>query len=109
LLQGVLTSTNPSSWPLTADDSPEQCIDALSAITELLGRADRVDLCIAFARAQTWIHALVLGVETIDQLRRNFSYFEQRPLTLEELTLVTARVPRVSATLLDPARWVPNG
>lgn len=108
LLQGVLTSTTASSWPVTDGDSPMQCIDALSAITELLGRKDRVDLCIAFVRAQTWIHGLVLGVETIEQLRRNIFYFEQQPLTSDEATLVAARIPRVSTTLLDPARWGSN-
>ena len=105
-LQGILVSDR-SRWPAFAVRSglADRAITALEGLCAELGRDSRVDLALAYCRGQPWISQVVLGVETIAQLRENLESFQQPPLTAAEI----ARVDEVVAELDVPARLLTTG
>lgn len=97
--QGVLTTRTP----LAVDAPPEAA--ALRAAVEgaaaALGRTDPVELCLAYAAAQPWITALVLGVESAEELVQVMEHGNLRPLTGWEVERVHQLVPAAGEVLLQ--------
>ena len=86
--------------------------DLNSRVRQLASHLDRVneaDLCIAFARAQTWASGIVVGVESIGQLNELVGFFDRPALTLQEVATVTGMMPRYPEDLLVPAQWALRG
>lgn len=96
--QGVLTTRTA----LAAGAPPEAA--ALRAAVEgaaaALGRTDPVELCLAYAAAAPWITALVLGVESADELVQVMGHGELRPLSSWEVERVHQLVPAAGESLL---------
>lgn len=105
LLQGLLTIDDPARWPCDAAMA-KQCIGALADLAIRLGRHGVIDLCFAYARAQTWLAGIVVGAETAAQMAENIELFRTPELTLAQLAEVAARIPaEIPESLLDPSRW----
>jgi spore coat polysaccharide biosynthesis protein SpsF len=104
LLQGILAA-KPEAWPPVAGVDAPGIVERLEALARALGRAGRADLCLAFARAQSWIHSLVLGIESAAQLTDLLGLFQRRPLNADELETVRRTFPSAPETLLNPALW----
>mmetsp|Transcript_662 Transcript_662/g.2141 ORF Transcript_662/g.2141 Transcript_662/m.2141 type:complete len:96 (-) Transcript_662:59-346(-) len=77
----------------------------MSTLVAQLGRRNKVDLCLAYARAQPWISEVVVGAETMEQLKELLDLRDTLPLTAEEVRKVEGTMPRVPADLLNPATW----
>ncbi|HWA48514.1 MAG TPA: aldo/keto reductase [Dongiaceae bacterium] len=105
LLQGLLTIADPARWPCDAKLA-QRCIRALADLSKKLRRQSVIDLCFAYARAQTWLAGIVVGAETAAQMAENIELFRTPALTLAELAQVAERIPAdVPEILLDPSRW----
>lgn len=104
-LQGLLAANDPAIWPRIEGVDPQGLLALLAALAEELGRESTADLCLAYARGQSFIDGVVVGLETKEQLDTNLRLCVKRPLTEVECTLVEARVPRLPERLLDPAQW----
>jgi len=81
-------------------------IDFLKQQTERHERHSIADLCIAWMRAQPWIDALVIGAESIEQLRDTLELFAHPPLEPAQAEAITKAAPEVTERLLDPAKWM---
>jgi aryl-alcohol dehydrogenase-like predicted oxidoreductase len=103
-LQGVLAAP-ANVWPAITDIQPDQILANMDELVQHLGRVDRVDLCLAFVRAQPWVHSLVIGVETIDQLNDLVQRFECPALSADEAESVREFFPRLPEELLNPSLW----
>ncbi len=77
----------------------------LDELVRELGARNMADLAISFVRAHSWIHSLVLGIETEAQLAENLASFANPPPDAAALDTVRRRLPILPETLLDPARW----
>ena len=105
LLQGLLTIDDAGRWPCDRSLA-ERCIAALRQLADSFGRRSVIDLCFAYARAQTWLAGIVVGAETAAQMAENVELFRTPALTLSELAQVAERIPAdVPESLLDPSRW----
>ncbi len=104
LLQGLLAAA-PAAWPRIPGADAARITERLDELTRLLGRESRVDLCLAYVRAQDWLSSVVIGVETRQQLRENVRLFQHAPLTHDECGMVEARLGREKETVLDPSSW----
>jgi aryl-alcohol dehydrogenase-like predicted oxidoreductase/spore coat polysaccharide biosynthesis protein SpsF (cytidylyltransferase family) len=105
LLQGLLSLSDPARWPCDASLA-KRCIDALEGLATSLGRRSVIDLCFAYARAQTWLAGIVVGAETAAQMAENIDLFRTPALTGEQLALVVGRIPvELPERLLDPSHW----
>jgi spore coat polysaccharide biosynthesis protein SpsF len=104
-LQGLLAGAPTSRWPSVSDTDPIVLVSTLNELVHELGRRNVADLAIAFVRAHPWIHSLVLGMETGEQLRENLDLFAMPALDEAALMIVRQRLPRLPETLVDPAKW----
>jgi len=106
LLQGLLTIDDPLQWPISDSDLARRCIAKLQAAAQHLGRESVADLCFAYARAQPWLAAVVVGAETAGQMAENIRLFRTPALTPAQAEAVAASLPGpVPEQLLNPALW----
>jgi aryl-alcohol dehydrogenase-like predicted oxidoreductase len=106
LLQGLLGGAVPAErWPVNAGVDVPLLMKTLGELVHELGRDDLVDLCLAFVRAQPWLHATVVGTETAEQVRDLCRRFHTPALTADETAYVRSVLPVAPTELLDPSRW----
>ena len=104
-LQGILAAHDPEIWPEIRGVDATAMVRMIATLTEVFDRETPADLCLAYARGQSWIDGVVVGLESEDQLDDNFRLFVKPPLTPEQCRSVAARIPRMPVALLDPSRW----
>lgn len=104
LLQGVLAA-EPETWPEVPGVDAEECVRRLRGLVKELERESVLDLCLAYVRSQPWITSVVVGCETVDQLREILDIFRRPRLTPEACARVRERIPRAPEQLLNPAHW----
>ena len=104
-LQGLLSAADPRSFPLVAATDPSSICAFLRATAAALGRASPADLALAYVRARSWVDGIVLGQESLGQLKANLEAFLSPPLLAAEAREVEAAVPALPEKLLNPARW----
>ncbi len=66
-----------------------------------MGRDCPADLCIAYVRAQAWIHGVIVGAASPAQLALNIARFRRPALTGEEVVRVNALMPRPALSVLE--------
>ena len=104
-LQGLLAAGGTTPWPSVAQGCGPQVLAALERALLLSGRETAAELCVAYVRSQEWIDGVVLGVETLAQLRSNLALMSKPVLSGEEIAVAEGLLPRVPAGLLDPSCW----
>ena len=104
-LQGLLAARDPKIWPRLPNFSAPAIVDWLDETARAYERDSVADLCLAFARGQSWIDGVVVGQETEEQLEANLRLSIRPPLSPEECAAIEAARPRVAIALLDPAQW----
>jgi spore coat polysaccharide biosynthesis protein SpsF len=103
-LQGLLAS-DARVWPPLDGVDARRLTQLLRGLAEDYGRESTADLCLAYARGQSWIDGVVVGMETEQQLEDNLRLFVRPPLSAEDCATIERRMPRVPETLLNPSRW----
>lgn len=104
LLQGILVAP-AGVWPPIPELKPKQIIAQLDKLARCMGRVDRADLCLAYVRAQPWVHSLVIGVEVTNQLLDLIQRFKCPPLSISEAEVVRKSLPTMPEALLNPSCW----
>lgn len=105
LLQGLLTTEDPALWELAHVGDAKPVVRWLDEVQEQTGRKSVADLCFAWARAQDWADAVVVGSASQSQLLETIALFNTAPLSDEQLSLIRDTRPIVPEQTLDPARW----
>jgi aryl-alcohol dehydrogenase-like predicted oxidoreductase len=95
-------------WPQIEGVEPTALIACIADFAADYGCESAADLCLAYARGQSWIAGVVVGMETEDQLDTNLRLAQKPALTPAQCAQIAARVPRVPQPLLDPAQWPPR-
>jgi len=103
-LQGILAN-DAQTWPPVKDVDAFALTRLLAGLAREYGRENAADLCLAYARGQSWIDGVVVGMETEKQLEDNLRLFVRPPLCAEDCLTLERRIPRVCETLLNPALW----
>jgi aryl-alcohol dehydrogenase-like predicted oxidoreductase len=104
LLQGILI--HPASrWPAVEGFDAAGCVSKLETIARRLGRESVVDLCFAYVRSQAWIHGVVVGCETMEQLDENLRLFRLPKLTAVQCQELERELPEAPEALVNPAKW----
>jgi len=103
-LQGLLASDLKSTEGMIGSElGPE--LEKLDALVERFGRESRADLCLAYVRAQRWIHSIVLGVTTMKQLEINRRLFQNAPLAEPECAVIEQEFQNIPIDILNPSAW----
>jgi spore coat polysaccharide biosynthesis protein SpsF len=103
-LQGILIA-DAEAWPAGEGYDAAQVVDQLDSLVQDFGRQSRADLCIAYVQASSLVDSIVMGVETVSQLRENLSLVGLPPLTENEVELVEHTFNDAPEWLLDPSQW----
>jgi aryl-alcohol dehydrogenase-like predicted oxidoreductase len=101
LLHGMLAGTPGVKWPALGAIDPEALRLTLWTMARDMGRDCPADLCIAYVRAQPWIHGVIVGAATQAQLALNIARFRRPALAKDEVARVNALMPRPAAALLE--------
>jgi aryl-alcohol dehydrogenase-like predicted oxidoreductase len=104
-LQGLLAANDAALWPRIPGVDPHAILSWLRETALAIGRESTADLALAFARGQSWIDGVVVGMETLDQLDANLRLATRPPLSSQACAEIEKTRPRVPAALLDPAQW----
>jgi spore coat polysaccharide biosynthesis protein SpsF len=104
LLQGILVHSQ-ACWPAVEGFDAGRCIKTINLLVESLQRQSITDLCFAYVRAQSWIHGVVVGCETMTQLEENLKLFSSLALDTSQCAQVEWSLPRSPDTLLNPVTW----
>ena len=96
---------DPDVWPKVRGVDPAAMVRMIATLTEVFDRETPADLCLAYARGQSWIDGVVIGLESEEQLEDNLRLSVKSPLTPEQCASVAARIPRLPVALLNPAAW----
>lgn len=101
-LQGILIN-NKEYWPKNVDS--EIYINKIENLASKLNLS-KIELCISYVKSMTWINGIIIGVETLEQLKNNIDLFTNtRLLTSDEILLVQNTFKNVNNTLIDPRLW----
>jgi spore coat polysaccharide biosynthesis protein SpsF len=105
LLQGLLAADTADVWPRVAGYDAAAVVESVRALARELGRTGPLDLCLAYVRAQPWVHGALVGVATHAELMENVALFARPPLDAEECARVEAAFGDLPEALLNPALW----
>jgi spore coat polysaccharide biosynthesis protein SpsF len=104
LLQGILI--HPAShWPVVEGFDADGCVRQLEAIASRFERESIADLCFAYVRSQPWVHSVVVGCETMEQLDEDLRLFRLPKLSAAQCNELERALPRAPDALRNPAKW----
>lgn len=104
LLQGILLH-HASCWPVVEGFDATVWVSQLRTVARRFKRESVADLCFAYVRSQTWIHSVVVGCETMEQLEENLRLFRLPELSAAQCEELEQALPRAPQVLLNPALW----
>jgi aryl-alcohol dehydrogenase-like predicted oxidoreductase len=105
LLQGMLVSEDKNVWKKAHLLNPSIAINWLKLNCKKYQKKSVVDLCFSYVRGQSWIDGVVVGMETIEQLRQNLLLFEQLELTDSDILEINNSRPILPEKVLNPSFW----
>lgn len=107
-LQGILVQPT-AGWPRMPGIDGIAIQRQLADVAHQIGRHSIADLCIAYVRGHAlhhgWMSGVIVGIESMKQLRDTEVLFGQRALDEDELGIVDELLPEVPEPLLDPSAW----
>lgn len=108
LLQGLLGASDKALWRRAhvADQDADVVQAWLKRMADQYAQGDVIDLCLRYARSQSWIDGIVVGVETVQQLMANIRYFNEDRLQLKQCQDIEGTRPHLDDRTLDPSRWL---
>ena len=106
LLYGMLAATPGAKWPASNAVDPEHLRLMLWTLAKDMGRDCPADLCIAYVRAQPWIHGVIAGARSTSQMALNISRFKRPALTRDEIERVNSVMPHVPVSMLGVQRTI---
>jgi len=104
LLGGLLPTSDAALWHRANFTDSQQVVDWLRRTAREYARANIVDLCLAYVRAQPWVDGIVLGVDNVAQLRENLLYFCSPPLEPDVLRRIALDRPVLPDSVLDTSK-----
>jgi len=107
-LQGILLAS-VDGWPSVAGVNPSEITQGLDRVVQELDRKSRLDLCLAWLRADRdtdqRVDRIVVGAQNYEQLDEILDCWTRPALTSDEVDACAKALPHVPDQLLDPAQW----
>lgn len=104
-LQGILAAADAAVWPAVPGIDAPALVALIGKLAADFSRESPADLCLAYARGQSWVDGVVVGMETEEQLDTNLRLFARPPLAPEDCARIESVIPALPPALLDPAQW----
>lgn len=108
-LQGLLLNECSDTWINATAESPENIQGWLRAATQMHKCSSIQELCVKYVKSHSWIDALVIGCESIEQLSDNLKNINSSCLSDIAISKISSLRPSItSPALLNPAKWFKN-
>lgn len=108
LLQGLLLSEDPDKWDRAHVADPNPVWKWLRDNAAQYSNSSVLHLCLGWVRALDWIDAVVVGMDNLNQLRKNLEIFSDAPLSNAALKSIRATRHQLSDETLNPSMWRPS-
>jgi aryl-alcohol dehydrogenase-like predicted oxidoreductase len=108
LLQGILIYP-ASRWPVVEGFDAVGYVRQLEAFVTRFERQSIADLCFAYVRSQPWVHSVVVGCDTMEQLDENLRLFRLSKLSGGQRDELEGALPKAPDALANPAKWNSGG
>lgn len=105
LLQGLLLSDDPEKWRRAHVMNHTPLRYWLSTEANRYTSGNISSLCINWVRAVSWVDGVVVGMDSLAQLRSNLEAFSEPALSSATLERLAAERPSVPRNTLNPATW----
>ena len=105
LLQGLLSTNSHVLWERACCSNSDPVISWLESKAKEHADGDVVGLCLLYAFSQSWIDGVVVGVDSMEQLKSNLRVAGGPLLSPEQLAAIDQSRPFVPTGTLDPATW----
>lgn len=105
LLQGLLPSKDENLWQRAHVEPSLVVRDWLLNQAEVSNRANVTDLCLSYVNSLPWVDGIATGMESMEQLIENITYFNRPALTMEQVETIKETRPKLSENSLNPALW----
>ena len=105
-LQGLLMSADYKKWEQAGFKEYNKIQKWLKLLMNKYKKKSIHELCTAYVQSQKWIDGIVVGVETVDQLRENLYYFNHGSLPDSGYEVIHSSRPDLNESSLNPACWV---
>jgi aryl-alcohol dehydrogenase-like predicted oxidoreductase len=103
-LQGILLHS-AECWPTVPGFNNRDVSATLTILSKEFQRTDIADLCLAYVRSLAGIDGVVVGNETLDQLKANLALFSRSGMSNAELEQLESTIPNCPELLLNPTKW----
>lgn len=104
-LQGLLLTDDPEKWS-RAYVEPQAVLNWLQTIMLDTATDSVAELCVRYACGLDWVDGVVLGVETLPQLKTNLRSFSRGGLDVHLLRRIADTRPVLSEETLNPVKWL---
>jgi aryl-alcohol dehydrogenase-like predicted oxidoreductase/spore coat polysaccharide biosynthesis protein SpsF (cytidylyltransferase family) len=104
-LQGLLAAPERARWPQGVPDDLPALRQGVARAVAALRRESVGDLALAYVRGHEFVTSVVLGADTVEQVREHARLLHRPPLSPEEIEQVHREVSAGSLDLVDPSRW----
>ena len=102
-LQGILIN-DIKYWPKNTNS--KFYIDKIDQLVNKF-QLSKIELCIAYIKSLDWINGIIIGLETLEQLKNNIDLFNKtRLLNYEEIKLINKIFNNTPNTITDPRLWI---
>ncbi|MFA0357233.1 aldo/keto reductase [Vibrio breoganii] len=106
LLQGLLVSTELELWKRANVTSPHAFWEWLDKSVRNYNCVSVDELCIRYVNSIPWIDTLVIGCETIEQLKSNMATINRAVFEANEIEgILSERPSNIEDKVINPALW----
>ncbi len=107
-LQGLLLSKNSRKWRKCNVKDCDEIFYFLKKMKQKFKCLNIAELSIKYINSIDWIDQIVLGSDTLDQLKSNLSYFSSHKLSKYDINKIDELKPVLSDEVLNPSFWKEN-
>jgi len=102
-LQGILLN-DTSFWPKNHDSA--FYVNTLDNLMVDFGFSNKVELCFSYVKSLKWIDGIIMGVDTLLQLKKNIELFNVRTMDEEKIQKIRSIFNATPKSIVDPRLWM---
>ena len=104
-LQGLLIDNTEKNWLKANVKDPLIIQEWILKQKKNFNCKSIKNLCIRYVNGLNWVDSLVIGVQNLEQLNKNFILYKEKPLNQMQINTIKKERPILDFHTLDPSKW----
>ena len=81
----------------------------MELVTKKLGKANKIDLCLSYVKSFDWINFIVVGINSLKQLKKINEMNNKKGLNSNQRSFVVSKMKEIANNrILLPYKWEHN-